>query len=328
MIGWRGGPPVGFGEAGHRWADVVHPDFWSRISADSEVATIQNIDPREGKVMREFVGKTAFVTGGASGIGLALGRAFAEAGCKVMLADIEKAALDAAVASLSDSGPEIRGVVCDVADTASADAAAEASFSAFGKVHILCNNAGVGARGGIDHIALDNWHWVLDVNLIGVVNCVRAFLPRMRAHGEGGHIVNTASMAGMVNSHQGFAPYPASKFAVVGMSEGLAVELKPFGIGVSILCPGVVRTNILESARNRPERYGPPTPVDTANPVYASFAERVRTGMDPAEVAQRVLAAIRDDELYVFTHPVMRGVVEERFRAILAAFDRAAAAPV
>ena len=239
--------------------------------------------------MREFIGKAAFVTGGASGIGLALGRAFAEAGCKVMLADIEKAALDAVVASLSGSAPEIRGVVCDVADSASVDAAAEVSFSAFGKVHILCNNAGVGARGGIDHIALDNWHWVLDVNLIGVVNGVRAFLPHMRAHGEGGHIVNTASMAGMVNSGaargQGFAPYPASKFAVVGMSEGLAIELKPFGIGVSILCPGVVRTNILESARNRPERYGPPTPVDTTNPVYASFAERVRTGMDPAEVA-------------------------------------------
>ena len=104
MIGWRGGPPVGFGEAGHRWAYVVHPDFWSRISADSEVATIQNIDLREGKVMREFVGKAAFVTGGASGIGLALGRALAEAGCKVMLADIEEAALDAAVASLSCSG--------------------------------------------------------------------------------------------------------------------------------------------------------------------------------------------------------------------------------
>ena len=150
--------------------------------------------------MREFIGKAAFVTGGASGIGLALGRAFAEAGCKVMLADIEKAALDVAVASLSGSGPEIQGVVCDVSDPASVDAAAEVSFSAFGKVHILCNNAGVGARGGIDHIALDNWHWVLDVNLIGVVNGVRAFLPHMRAHGEGGHIVNTASMAGMVNS--------------------------------------------------------------------------------------------------------------------------------
>ena len=275
--------------------------------------------------MREFAGKTAFVTGGASGIGLALGRAFAEEGCKVMLADIEKAPLDGAIASLSGSGPEIRGVVCDVADPASVDAAAEATFSAFGKVHILCNNAGVGARGGIDHIALDNWRWVLDVNLIGVVNGVRAFLPHMRAHGEGGHIVNTASMAGIVISHQGFAPYPATKYAVVGISEGLAKEVKPLGIGVSILCPGIVRTNILESARNRPKRYGPATPADTTHPLYARFAERVRTGMDPAEVARRVMAAIRNDELYVFTHPGMRGAVEERFQAILAAFDRAAA---
>jgi len=246
-------------------------------------------------------------------------------GCKVVLVDIEKATLDAAVASLSGSGREIRGIVCDVADSASVDAAADTTFSAFGKVHILCNNAGVGALGGIDHIALDNWRWVLDVNLIGVVNGVRAFLPHMRAHGEGGHIVNTASMAGMVNSQQGFAPYPASKFAVVAMSEGLANEVKPLGIGVSVLCPGIVRTNILESARNRPERYGPATPVVTTNPHYAWFAERVRTGMDPAEVARRVLAAVRDDELYIFTHPETRQAVEERFRAILTAFDRAAA---
>lgn len=205
--------------------------------------------------------------------------------------------------------------------------AAEATFSAFGKVHILCNNAGVGARGGIDHIALDNWRWVIDVNLMGVVNGVRAFLPHMRAHGEGGHIVNTASIAGMINRFHGFHPYAATKFAVVGISEGLAVEVKPFGIGVSILCPGVVHTNILESARNRSERYGPTTPEDTANPLYARLAELVRTGMDPAEVARRVLAAIRDDELYVFTHSETREAVEERFRSILAAFDRTAAPP-
>ena len=218
--------------------------------------------------------------------------------------------------------------MCDVADPTSVDAAAEETFSAFGKVHILCNNAGVGALGGIDHIALDNWRWVLDVNLIGVVNGVRAFLPHMQAHAEGGHIVNTASMAGMANSRQGFAPYPATKYAVVGMSEGLAMEVKPLGIGVSILCPWFVRTNILESARNRPERYGSATPRDTTNPLYAQFAERVRTGMDPAEVARRVLAAVRDDELYIFTHPETRQALEERFRAILAAFDRAAAPPV
>ena len=274
--------------------------------------------------MREFVGKAAFVSGGASGIGLALGRAFGEAGCKVMLADIEKPALDAAVASLSGSGREIRGIVCDVADPASVDAAAQATFSAFGKVHILCNNAGVGARGGIDRVALDNWRWVIDVNLMGVVNGVRAFLPHMRAHGEGGHIVNTASIAGMINRSHGFAPYPATKYAVVGMSEGLAMEVKPFGIGVSILCPGVVRTNILESARNRPERYGPTTPADTANPLYAWLAEQVRTGMDPAEVARQVLAAIRNDELYVFTHPETGEAIQERFRSILAAFDKTA----
>ena len=278
--------------------------------------------------MREFAGKAVFVTGGASGIGLALGRAFAQAGCKVMLADIERAALDDALASLSGIGPEIQGIVCDVADPASVDSVAEATFSAFGKVHVLCNNAGVGARGGIDHIALDNWRWVLDVNLIGVVNGVRAFLPHMRAHGEGGHIINTASIAGMINRFHGFHPYAATKFAVVGMSEGLAVEVKPFGIGVSILCPGVVRTNILESARNRSERYGPTTPADTTNPLYARLAEQVRTGMDPAEVARQVLAAIRNDELYVFTHPETREAVEERFRAILAAFDRAAAPPL
>jgi NAD(P)-dependent dehydrogenase (short-subunit alcohol dehydrogenase family) len=134
-------------------------------------------------------------------------------------------------------------------------------------------------------------------------------------------------MAGMVNTRQGFAPYPATKYADVGKSEGLAAELKPFGIGVSILCPGFVHTNILESAGNRAERYGPTTPLDTTNPRYAQFAELVRTGMDPAEVGRRVIAAIRNDELYVLTHPEMRGAVEERFRAILAAFDRAAAIP-
>ena len=205
--------------------------------------------------MRELAGKTAFVTGGASGIGLALGRAFAQAGMKVMLADIEAEALAAAVKSLADVGPDVRGVACDVADPASVEQAAKASFEAFGKVHVVCNNAGVAAGGGIDNISLDNWRWVLDVNLMGVLHGIRSFLPHIRAHGEGGHIVNTASMAGMTGG-LGFSPYTASKFAVVGMSEGLAAQLKPLGIGVSVLCPSYVRTGIGESGRNRPERYG------------------------------------------------------------------------
>src|SRR3954467_9286013 len=205
--------------------------------------------------MREFAGKTAFVTGGAGGIGLALGRAFAESGMKVMLADIESEALAAAVTSLHNIGPAVRGVICDVADAASVDRAAAATIEAFGNVHVVCNNAGVAAAGGIDAISLDNWRWVLDVNLMGVLHGIRSFLPHLRAHGEGGHIVNTASMAGM-NGGLGFSPYVASKFAVVGMSEGLAMQLRPYGIGVTIVCPYFVRTRIGASGRNRQPRYG------------------------------------------------------------------------
>lgn len=275
--------------------------------------------------MRELAGKTAFVTGGASGIGFALGQAFAEAGMKVMLADIESGALEAAVKSLHNIGSDVRGINCDVADAASVERAAKASFDAFGNIHVICNNAGVAAGGGIEDITLDSWRWVLDVNLMGVVHGIRAFLPHMRAHGEGGHIVNTASMAGM-QSALGFSPYTASKFAVVGISEGLAPQLAPFGIGVSVLCPGFVRTRIGESGRNRPEQYGPTQTLDPASPTAAMVAmidELIRNGLDPSDVAARVLAAIRANELYVFTHPDMRTEVEGRFTAIAAAFDKA-----
>ena len=278
--------------------------------------------------MRELAGKTAFVTGGAGGIGLALGRAFAEAGMKVMLADIESDALARAVKSLHNIGPEVRGVLCDVADPASVDAAANEAIEAFGNVHVVCNNAGVAAAGGIDNIALDNWRWVLDVNLMGVLHGIRAFLPHIRAHGEGGHFVNTASMAGM-NGGLGFSPYTAAKFAVVGMSEGLSQQLKPHGIGVSVLCPHFVRTGIGESGRNRPERYGEtqtPDPASPAGQMLALITASIAAGVDPADVAARVLAAIRDDELYVFTHPDMRGHVDARFAAIQAAMDGVAPA--
>ena len=277
--------------------------------------------------MRELAGRTAFVTGGASGIGFALGAAFAQAGMKVMLADIETDALAEAVKSLHDFGPNVRGVACDVADPVSVERAAKASYQAFGNVHVVCNNAGVAAAGGIDIISLDNWRWVLDVNLMGVLHGVRTFLPHIRAHGEGGHIVNTASMAGM-NSGLGFSPYVASKFAVVGMSEGLATRLKPFGIGVTVLCPGFVRTRIGESGRNRPERYGAtqtPDPASPAGLLIAQIAERLQSGLNPSDVAARVLAAIREDALYVFTDPEMRAELEDRFAAIMAAMDKAAA---
>ena len=279
--------------------------------------------------MRKLAGRTAFVTGGASGIGFALGHAFAEAGMQVMLADIEAAALAAAVERLRDVGPAVRGAVCDVADPLSVERAAQAAFDAFGNVHLVCNNAGVGGGSGIDEISPETWRWVLDVNLMGVVHGIRIFLPHLRAHGDGGHIVNTASMAGM-NSGLGFSPYSASKFAVVNISEGLAAQLRPLGIGVTVLCPGFVRTRIWESARNRPERYGParaPEPGSSAGKLLAELAEQGRAGLDPADVAAQVVSAIREDELYVFTHAgaAWRAELEKRFAAILAAMDKAAA---
>ncbi len=170
---------------------------------------------------------------------------------------------------------------------------------------------------------------MLDVNLFGVLHGIHAFLPHIRAHGEGGHIVNTASMAGM-NSGLGFSPYSASKFAVVNMSEGLARQLAPLGIGVTVLCPGFVRTRISESRRNRPQRYGPaqtPDPASPAAALAAHLAAGSRSGLDPMDVAAQVLAAIRGNELYVFTHAgaSWRAELQERFDAILAAMDKAAA---
>jgi NAD(P)-dependent dehydrogenase (short-subunit alcohol dehydrogenase family) len=173
----------------------------------------------------------------------------------------------------------------------------------------------------------DTWRWVFDVNVMGV-HGISTFVPLISAHGEGGHIVNTASMAGIL-SPSGFGPYSASKFAVVFMSEGLATQLKPVGIGVSVLCPGYVRTRIHESGRHRPERYGPTKSSDPGSPAAAlmsQIAGRVQSGLDPSEVAARVVTAIREDHLYVFTHQDenWRAKIEERFAAILTAMDKGA----
>lgn len=280
--------------------------------------------------MIELAGKTAFVTGGASGIGLALGQALAQTGMNVMLADIERDALTAAIENLSGLGlKNIGSVVCDVADLSSMEQAAEATYKAFGNVHVVCNNAGVTARGGIDDISVETWRWVLDVNLMGVLHGISTFLPHIRAHGEGGYIVNTASMAGL-NSGLGFHPYSASKFAVVNMSEGLAMQLEPFGIGVTVVCPGFVKTHIWDAARNRQQRYGGAPVMSPGSPaadLAAILFDLNATGIDPLNVAKQAVAAIRRNELYVFTHtaPEWRAELEQRFNAILLAMDKAVA---
>ena len=249
----------------------------------------------------------------------------------VMLADIDGDALAVAVRALSDLGLNgIRSVVCDVADLSSMEEAARATLKAFEAVHVVCNNAGVVGGGGISDISADTWRWVLDVNLMGVLHGVRTFLPHIRAHGKGGHIVNTASMAGL-NSGLGFSPYSASKFAVVNMSEGLAMELAPLNIGVTVLCPGFVKTNIWDSRRNRQERYGPApalSPGSAAARLASVLFDLNKTGLDPLDVARQTVTAIRKNELYVLTHagPQWRSELEQRFDAILLAMDRAAEA--
>ena len=273
--------------------------------------------------MRDFAGKTAFVTGGASGIGLSMGYAFAEAGMRVMLADIEAKPLEQAVAAFKGNLPEVRGVVCDVRDYAAVERAAQLTLEAFGKVHVVCNNAGVTGASGAENISLRDWRWVIDINLMGVVHGVKAFLPLLKTHREGGHIVNTASMAGFLPG-TGFGAYTATKFAVVGISEALATELEPHGIGVSVLCPGWVATLITESRRNWPKDYGAPPP---SGPMAEQFAELVRNGMTPSEVAALVLKAVQNNELYIFTHPHMRPPLEKRVDRFLAAYRELGLAP-
>ena len=276
--------------------------------------------------VRDLAGKTAFVTGGASGIGLAMGRAFAAAGMKVMFADVETKALDEAVASLKGENLlEVRGVQCDVRNPAAVDCAAQAAIDAFGKVHVVCNNAGVGGTSGTDNVNLKDWRWVVDVNLMGVVHGVSTFVPLIKRQGEGGHIVNTASMAGFLPG-TGFGPYTATKFAVLGISEALQVELEPAGIGVSVLCPGWVATNITDSRRNWPKEYGDPPPR-IEGPVAAQIAELVKNGMKPADVAALVLNAVQNNQLYIFTHPHMRPPLEKRVDRFIAAYRKLGPAP-
>ena len=275
--------------------------------------------------MQNFSGKTAFVTGGASGIGLEMAHAFLQAGMNVVLADIEAAALERALAGLKQYDNRVRGVICDTARREAVAAARDAAIAAYGKIHILCNNAGVGGGGPIDAVPPAAWDWVLGVNLMGVIYGLGEFLPHMKSHGEESHIINTASMAGM-NGIAGMGPYCASKFAVVSLSESLVGELAGLQIGVSVLCPGWVRTRISDSRRNAPGDVPPPA---APNPAMAARAAEmgalIANGMLAEEVAARVMQAIRDGDLYIFTHPDMRPAVDARFARISEAFDKAAA---
>jgi NAD(P)-dependent dehydrogenase (short-subunit alcohol dehydrogenase family) len=269
----------------------------------------------------DLKGKVAIVTGAGSGIGLGIAIALARAGMSVAVADIRAAALDNAVAAIEALGAPVLPLEVDVSDLASVKAAAAAVEHRFGKIHVAVNNAGVAMHGvPIEQLAPHDWDWLIGVNIYGVLHGMQAFLPYLRAHGEGGHIVNTASIGGFqIRPGWNTGAYSMTKYAVVALSEALEQDLENSGIGVSVLCPAAVATRLDQSASARPERFGGPF-VRSANHFLHDL---VKDGLAPEDVGERVVLAIRRNEFYVFTHSAPRVWVEERHARLLQAFDRA-----
>jgi NAD(P)-dependent dehydrogenase (short-subunit alcohol dehydrogenase family) len=251
--------------------------------------------------VEDLEGRVAVVTGGASGIGLALARRFASEGMRVVVGDVEAPALEAAVADLRASGAQVEGVVTDVRDAAQVQALAEAAVARYGAIHVACNNAGVGAGGLSWETPLETWQWVLGVDLWGVIHGIRSFVPVLLAQDEG-HLVNTASVAGLVAAPF-MGPYNASKHAVVALSETLYHELAAVAphVGVSVVCPGWVATRIADSERNRPaELSAPPEPA--AGAMADVLRGLLASGIPPEAVADHVVAAVRARRFWVLTH--------------------------
>jgi NAD(P)-dependent dehydrogenase (short-subunit alcohol dehydrogenase family) len=275
--------------------------------------------------MKDLSGKTAFVTGAASGIGLGIANALSQAGVKVMLCDIEEEALAKAVAALKLTNADVDGVRADVSLKAELQVAADATVARYGKIHILVNNAGVGGAGYYGHWSDAGWNWALGVNLMSVIWGIEIFGPLIEAHGEGGQIVSTASIAGLISG--GVTPsYNVSKYGVVALSEGLRITLAPRAIGVSILCPGFVRTQIMNSLRNAPQGFASALePLPTEGPI-AEFVntvqERVSKGIDPLYVGELVREGIENDWPYIFTDTEFEPLINDRFAAIKQGFDR------
>ena len=264
--------------------------------------------------MQDVAGKVAFITGGVSGIGLGIAKAFALAGMKVVITWRREDHLEQAL-SWFRARPQlvVHAIRLDVTDRDGMRRAAEETVRVFGKVHVLCNNAGISVFGPMDEATYEDWEWVMGVNFGGVVNGLVSFLPFIKAHGEGGHIVNVASMAAFLAGPQA-GIYTTSKFAVRGLTECLRYNLAPYGIGVSLMCPGLTKSNIHEAALHRPEEF-----AHTAFPADPELVKQLEelhsSGMDPLEVGQKTLRGMQRNDLYIFSHPEF----EEEFREIFAA---------
>jgi NAD(P)-dependent dehydrogenase (short-subunit alcohol dehydrogenase family) len=267
--------------------------------------------------VQDFAGKVAVVTGAASGIGLGLSRTFMRAGMAVAMCDVRadklKAALEQQVKPLGQ-GRAI-AIETDVSKQGSVEKAADEIEREFGKIHVVCNNAGVVLRGlPMAEISDEAWNWLLGVNLYGVIHGIQAFVPRIKKHGEGGHIVNTASMAGLQVGNRGTGAYAASKFAVVALSEALARDLDGTGIGVSVLTPAAVNTEIYTSSASHRAS------IKDANP-YAETPDEIAAGLHPDEVGRRVMDGIRGGQFFLITHPGSRPWLEQRHKRIMDAYD-------
>lgn len=271
----------------------------------------------------ELSGRVAVITGGASGIGLAVAEQLAREGMKIVLADVETETLEAAGRRLREQGSEVLAVPTDVGDLAQVQALADQSLERFGGCHLLFNNAGVAIGGPIQAMSHEDWEWLIRVNLWGVIHGVEVFVPRMIEQGQGGHVVSTASFAGLV-PNRGLGVYCVTKYGVVALSECLRTDLAPHGIGVSVLCPMRVQTRIDTSHRNRPAALRPAGAAPPPPPPTEEQQRALAGGVLKAEdVAERVLDAVRRNRLYIVTHPEARPFVRRRFERIDAAFEPA-----
>ncbi|MGH8261228.1 MAG: SDR family NAD(P)-dependent oxidoreductase [Steroidobacteraceae bacterium] len=270
--------------------------------------------------MRDVAGRVAFITGGASGLGFGMAQAFCAAGMKVAIADIRQDHLDEAIEHFTRSGKRqsVHPIRVDVADRQAMASAADETEKVFGKVHVVCNNAGINLFNDIAAATYEDWDWVLGVNLGGVVNGVHAFIPHLRRHGEGGHIVNTASMAAFISGPNA-GIYTCSKFAVRGLSEALRYSVAPHGINVSVVCPGLVDSQIYESDRLRPAHLAASSGVADAQFMTRLAELHHRAGMPPLEAGERVLRGILRNDFYIFTHPEFKEELREIFDEALTA---------
>lgn len=280
--------------------------------------------------MNKYKGKTALISGGAEGIGFSIASALGEQGMNIVLGDIDETTLAKAEAELIESGVNVLSVKFDVTSLEDWENIADKATERFGSIHMLVNNAGVGsAPGPIEKTSYEDWRWVMDVNLTGVLKGTQSIIPRIKSHGEGGWLINVASMAGMAGVPYAGA-YTASKVAVVGMSESWAGELHKHNINVSVLCPAFVKTRIHLSGRNRQEDYKglPKVSIESKPADQGVAASLVENGIDPKIVGLRVVEALDAGEFYIFTHPSHRAAMQNRFKAIDQAFERAASSPL